>query len=62
MTELAAEYGGAIFDCYGLMGGQASSNAWVRAGLQRRDHIHFSRQGYELWGDLLYNALMTAYN
>ncbi len=62
MTELATECGGAVFDCYGLMGGQASSNAWVRAGLQRRDHIHFSRQGYELWGDLLYNALMAAYN
>ncbi len=59
MIELAAEWGGAVFDCYGLMGGQASSNSWVRAGLQRRDHIHFSRQGYELWGDLLYNALMA---
>ena len=58
MNELAAESGSAVFDCYRLMGGQASSNAWVRAGLQRRDHIHFSRQGYELWGDLLYNALM----
>ena len=58
MNELAAESGSAVFDCYRLMGGHASSNAWVRAGLQRRDHIHFSRQGYELWGDLLYNALM----
>ena len=58
VNELAAESGSAVFDCYRLMGGHASSNAWVRAGLQRRDHIHFSRQGYELWGDLLYNALM----
>lgn len=62
MNELAAESGSAVFDCYRLMGGHASSNAWVRAGLQRRDHIHFSRQGYELWGDLLYNALMQPLN
>jgi len=61
MMELAAEYGGAVFDCFGLMGGMRSSNAWTREGLLRRDHIHFSRQGYELMGDLLYNALMKSF-
>ena len=58
MNELATECGGAVVDAYALMGGMRSSNAWVRAGLQRPDHIHFTKQGYELWGDLLYNALM----
>lgn len=61
MTELAEEMGGAVFDAYGIMGGYGSSNAWVRAHLQRPDHIHFTRAGYELWGDLLYNALMSDY-
>lgn len=61
MAELAEEVGGAVFDAYEIMGGFGSSNAWVRAHLQRPDHIHFTREGYELWGDLLYNALMTDY-
>lgn len=58
MRELAQECGGAVFDAFQLMGGMRSSAAWVRAGLQRADHIHFTREGYELWGDLLYNALV----
>lgn len=61
MVELAQEVGGAVFDAYEIMGGYGSSNAWVRAHLQRPDHIHFTKEGYELWGDLLYNALMTDY-
>ena len=60
MRELAAEVDGAVFDVFALMGGLRSSNAWVRARLQRPDHIHFTREGYELWGDLLYNALATS--
>ena len=62
MTELAREYDGAVFDVFALMGGMRSSAAWVRGGLMRPDHIHFTRQGYELWGDLLYNALMKDYD
>lgn len=58
MHELAEEYGGAVFDTFKLMGGMRSSASWVRARLQRADHIHFTKEGYELWGDLLYNALM----
>jgi hypothetical protein len=58
MHELAEEYGGAVFDTFRLMGGMRSSASWVRARLQRADHIHFTKEGYELWGDLLYNALM----
>ncbi len=62
MTELAAEVDGAVFDVFALMGGLRSSSAWVRAGLMRPDHIHFTRQGYELWADLLYNALIRDYD
>ncbi len=61
MKELAQEFDGAVFDVFSLMGGQGSSNAWVRRGLQRRDHIHFTQAGYELLGDLLFNALMRDY-
>lgn len=62
MRQLAEECGGAVFDVFDLMGGLGSSSAWVRAGLQRADHIHFSAAGYELLGDLLYNALVNDFN
>ena len=61
MCELARENDAAVFDVFALMGGLRSSNAWVRARLQRPDHIHFTREGYELWGDLLYNAIVKDY-
>lgn len=61
MKELSAEYNAAVFDVFELMGGLRSSARWVRAGLQRADHIHFTRKGYELWGDMLYNALVAEF-
>ena len=59
--DLAAETGGAVFDVFQLMGGLGASDAWMRQGLMRSDHIHFTADGYRLLGDLLYNALMDDY-
>lgn len=59
MVELAREYGGCVWDCYGVMGGMGSSSSWRDAGLMARDRIHFSRRGYELLGDLIFEALIT---
>ena len=61
MYELAREYDGAVFDVFSMMGGLRSSHAWVQAKMLRPDHIHFTREGYELWGDLLYNAIVKDY-
>ncbi|MCQ2242778.1 MAG: GDSL-type esterase/lipase family protein [Bacteroidaceae bacterium] len=55
--ELAEETQGAVFDVYGIMGGKGSSNKWVRAGLMNSDHVHFLRPGYNLLGDMLFNAI-----
>lgn len=59
--ELAAEYHGAVWNLYQIMGGFKSSARWVKAGLMKSDHVHFSPHGYELLGDLLYNALLADY-
>ena len=59
--ELAAEYGGAVWDVFDFMGGLDSSPRWRDAGLMSSDLIHFTRTGYELLGDLLYNALVDDY-
>jgi lysophospholipase L1-like esterase len=58
MYELAGEYNGAVWDLCELMGGNGSAEAWREAGLMKNDRLHFTREGYELLGDLLYTALM----
>lgn len=45
------------WDLYEAMGGDESMKDWVRSGYAAKDHIHFSKGGYELQGQLLYQAL-----
>lgn len=59
--DLAKEYHTCIYDVYELMGGFKSSNKWYKANLMRKDHIHFTKEGYELLGDILYDALIDDY-
>ena len=62
MKKLALKYGGGVWDMYGLMGGLGSVKTWEKAGLAKRDKIHFTKAGYETVGDLLYEALIKSYN
>ncbi len=59
--ELAAETNGAVWDQYHIMGGARSSALWLGKRLMRPDRVHFTAEGYELIGDMLYNAIMTDY-
>lgn len=59
--ELADEYRAKVFDLYKWMGGQGSASKWVTKGLMSRDHIHFTRAGYSLIGDSLYNFINENY-
>ncbi|MBR5963079.1 MAG: hypothetical protein IK000_02890 [Bacteroidaceae bacterium] len=61
MLELARESGGAVWDVFAFMGGLDSSPRWRDAGLMSADLIHFTRTGYELLGNMLYNALIDDY-
>lgn len=47
-----------VWDLFTAMGGEGSMKEWVKTGYAARDHIHFSKGGYELQGQLFYNALM----
>ena len=58
MFDLAQEYNGAVWDLFSLMGGNCSAEAWRDAGLMKNDRLHFTKEGYQLLGDLLYTALM----
>ena len=59
--EMAKDYGGAVWDQFDVMGGLKSMQAWEKAGLAQKDKVHFTREGYKLMGDLLYNALIESY-
>ncbi len=59
--ELAEENDGSVWDLYKVMGGLGGSKKWVSNSLMQKDHIHFTRTGYYLIGDLLYNAIIEKY-
>lgn len=61
--KYADENGLAVWDMYNILGGtrRACLN-WQEAGLMRPDHVHYMPDGYVLQGELLYQALIKAYN
>lgn len=59
--ELAKENNGSVWNLYRVMGGFGGSKKWVANSLMQKDHIHFKREGYQLIGDLLYNAIIEQY-
>ncbi len=59
--ELAQENNGSVWNLYRVMGGFGGSKKWVGNSLMQKDHIHFTRAGYQLIGDMFYNALVQEY-
>lgn len=55
--RLAAITGGAVWDQFEIMGGLSSMQKWQQAKLAQADKVHFTRAGYQLLGDLFYEAL-----
>jgi lysophospholipase L1-like esterase len=61
MKTLAAEYGGAYWDLFGIMGGLNSVKMWNNEGLAKNDLVHFTPAGYVLQADMLFKAISDAY-
>ncbi len=55
--ELAKKYKGGFWDMYRIMGGFQSMDSWVAADYAKKDRVHFKNSGYELLGDLFFDAL-----
>lgn len=49
-----------VWDFYTVAGGEGASARWLEDKLMNRDRIHLVKAGYELMGDLLYDALVEA--
>ena len=58
MHELATEHNAAVWDLYEIMGGLGSISVWNEVGLANKDRVHFLVPGYNLLGDMLYNAII----
>ena len=58
--KLATMTGGAVWDQFEIMGGLKSMDKWKAAHLAKTDRIHFNNQGYNLLGDLFFNAFINA--
>lgn len=59
IRQLAEETDCAVWNFYDVMGGLRSINKWHLSGLAAKDRIHLNGKGYQLQGDLLYEAMMN---
>jgi hypothetical protein len=57
LREESLKHGFAVWDLFEAMGGEGSMLEWKKAGLVNDDHIHYLRKGYNLQGELLFEAL-----
>lgn len=49
------------WDLYEVMGGYGSMAKWFVAQLAAKDRVHFNGKGYQIQGDLFYQALMNGF-
>lgn len=65
VTEAIRSYGAkhniAVWDWYTIGGGKGACDTWVKEKGMRKDHIHYTEQGYALQGNLLYQSILKAY-
>jgi lysophospholipase L1-like esterase len=57
---VARDLGLAFWDWAAAMGGRCASSTWVRNGLMRADHVHFTQSGAARIAQMLDDALVTA--
>ncbi|MBO4504083.1 MAG: hypothetical protein J5730_04670 [Bacteroidales bacterium] len=58
MYRLADLTGGAVWDQFAIMGGLKSMETWRKKGHAQKDRVHFTASGYNLIGDLFYEAFI----
>lgn len=63
ILKYAADHELAVWDLYNVVGGgQRACKNWAEARFMRPDHVHYVPEGYVLQGELLYEAIIKAYN
>jgi lysophospholipase L1-like esterase len=62
ILNFAVENGLAFYDMYQAAGGDGSAVRWKDAQLLRADGVHFTKEGYDYQGNLLFDAIIKGYN
>ena len=62
IIEYADFHNLAYWDLYGAGGGKHAADHWRVNHLMQRDGVHFTVKGYELQGNLFYEALMKGFD
>ena len=62
IIDYANEHDYPYWDLYDLSGGKGSSENWVKNKMLARDKVHFFISGYNIQGNLLYQAIIKSYN
>lgn len=57
INNVAKENSCCVLDIYNIMGGKNSANKMQSNRLMQKDRVHLTAKGYQIEGDLLYNAL-----
>lgn len=60
IRELSEEYHCALWDFNLIMGGKYSIRTWLKNGLANSDQVHYTKEGYQVQGELLFEALFNA--
>lgn len=61
MRELSSIYSASMWNMYNVMGGYKSIQTWYKNNLAKKDKIHFTPEGYNIIGDLLFDAILHDY-
>lgn len=59
--KIAQENHLAVWNQFQIMGGIKSMLIWQKHKLAQKDKVHFTKQGYEIIGNLLFNAIINDY-
>ena len=62
IINVATQNNCAVWDIHKIMGGYMSIKKWISAGLAGGDKVHFTKNGYIVQGDLLFNAFLKSYD
>jgi len=61
MFELMEKHKASVWDFDAVMGGYKSIYKWYRVGLASKDKVHFSPKGYQILGQMMFDAIDKSY-
>lgn len=62
LISQAMRGGFAYWDLQKIMGEKGAMENWQKTKLARKDGVHFTRKGYKIQAELLFDAIMKGYN